>query len=153
MATTSARAVYGMSAIGAVTLPNSTGQVTIGTNQASVEFADATVAYAIGATLPSTKTLTINVEAGTAAVSGGTLADGDGLDFQGATIPTIGTIYGILIEVTAGAASATNTTYTFPCPAQFWFPAGVAGDLLTNDLVITASAADTVVAVTILCKP
>lgn len=78
------------------------------------------------------------------------LAGGDGNDFQGHALPTLTTLYGLQINVPSGSAHASNGTQSFPLPAQFFFAAGHTGELLTDDLVITATDDDTCVEVIVM---
>ena len=152
MATSSARSVWGMSATGVETGTGVTGTSQIGLSQNNVNYVDATQAYAVGAALASGKILTLNVETAHATVDAGTLYDGDGLDFQGNEIANLTAVYGLLVEVISGGATVSNGTYAFSAPAQLSWPAGVAGHVLTADLVVTATTNDTVVYVTVLGK-
>ena len=81
--------------------------------------------------------------------TGTVILGGTGADFEGHALPSLASIDGLSISVLSGAASASNGTHTFPLPATFGLPAGLAGALLTADLVITATADNTEVAVTV----
>lgn len=77
---------------------------------------------------------------------------GDGKDFEGVALSSIATLYGILVDVTSGSATASNGTHTFPLPAMFYNSTGFTGTFITADLTITATAAATVVKITALGK-
>lgn len=76
------------------------------------------------------------------------LTGGAGKDFEGTDIPSLTTLSAINIEVVQGSATVTNGTNIFPIPALIYGP--TTGTLLTADLVITATADDTIVNITVL---
>lgn len=79
----------------------------------------------------------------------GTIISGNsGYDFEGVAIPSITTLLAINIEVISGTATVTNGTNIFPIPALIY--GSTTGTLLTADLVVTATADDTVVNITVL---
>ena len=94
------------------------GPVTVGRAATTLQLTLATCAYVVlFGTITSAKTGTLTVKTGATTVTGGaTVTDGDGLDFEGVAIPTLGTIYGLRVrrtdanagEVTLTAASSTT---------------------------------------------
>jgi hypothetical protein len=74
-----------------------TGPVQVGRLPERLSLSDATVAYVCTySAITSAKTGTLVVKTGATTVTGGAaVADGDGLDFEGVAIPTMGTILGI----------------------------------------------------------
>ena len=82
--------------------------------------------------------------------TGTVLAGASAKDFEGVTIPTLAKLHALSIAVTAGSASASNGTQVFPLPATFAIPSGVTGSMLTGSLVITATADNTQIGLTVL---
>jgi hypothetical protein len=84
-------------------------------------------------------------------LSGGTgtiISGNSGYDFEGVAIPSITTLLAINIEVVSGSATIASGSNVFPIPALIY--GSTTGTLLTTDLVVTATADDTVVNITVL---
>jgi len=86
--------------------------------------------------------------------SGVRITDGDGKDFEGVTLVSMATMYGLEINVTSGSATAANATASeaYKLPAKFWNSSGITGTTLTGDLVLTSAAAATNLTVTVIGK-
>ena len=77
---------------------------------------------------------------------------GDVKDFRGAALTSITTLQGVMIDVVSGSGTATNGTQTFLLPYLYQNLTGTTGSMLTADLVITATAAKTLLNITIIGK-
>jgi len=101
----------------------------------------------ITAAATSTDTTAGVVTSGTNITVGGATKD-----FRGAALTSITTLQGILIDVASGSGTATNGTQTFLLPYQYQSLTGTTGSMLTADLVITATAAHTLINITVVGK-
>ena len=143
-----ARIVFGASANGRETGPGLAGVLTIGTGQQTVNFPDADICYCVGAQLSSTSdyfniTLTSGVVTG--ATGGATIQDGDGKDFQGATLPTMTKLYAILVEETYGKVVVISNTYTkITGSGMLWDANGMLSSILSSGLLINCDEASEV---------
>lgn len=77
---------------------------------------------------------------------------GDVKDFRGAALTSITTLQGLLIDVASGSGTATNGTQTFLLPYFYQSLTGTTGTMLTADLVITSTAAKTLLNITAIGK-
>lgn len=100
MAISNARATATLSAIGAATRTNVSGQVSIGVGSNSFTFTDADIAYSWSAVSSgSGDAFSLDMELGDAtATSGSPALNDEGTDFEGKDLATMATVYAILIQ-------------------------------------------------------
>lgn len=128
MTLSSAIANYGLSALATPTGTNVANDVKVGVSPSSMGFATADIAYSFLVTATgSSDVATLTFATGAVAQTTGTptIADGDGNDFEGVTLPTTVTVYAVLVEVVAGSA-------VFGVHDDGWcdFADGATGDVL-----------------------
>jgi hypothetical protein len=158
MAISSARAIFGLQAIGTFDVPSTlvtgleSGSVTLGAPQTPVNFSNADVCYSTKITLTSAQNPVLAVTTGDVTADGATVLDGDGKDFQGDDITTIVTLYGVCVELVTGAVSISDGTNTFPAPCQFWFDSGSTTTELLGNLTLTGTGASSSVIITVIGK-
>jgi len=95
-----AKAHFGLTAAGAPTKTKVVGSVTIGQAQDSIDFADADIAYSFKITSTGIGDVaTLTISSGAVAQTTGTPTIEDaGSDFEGETIPTMVTLYALLLQ-------------------------------------------------------
>jgi hypothetical protein len=133
-----ARASVGLTASGTPTKTNVTGAVEIGVPQFTSEFTDANIAYsfkvtATGASDVATLTYSTGVVAQTTGTP--TIDGGDGLDFEGATLPTMVTAYALLLT-----APSTNSAAVVFSGGVAVLPGGVSFSHFGSGLTVGSSA-------------
>lgn len=104
----SAKAFYGLKAVGTPTGTNVGNNVEVGVSTTPVAFSDANVAYSFKVTSTgATDVATLTFSSGSVAQTTGTptITDGDGKDFEGATLGTLATLYAVLVERSTGTGS------------------------------------------------
>lgn len=108
---------------------------------------DASLNLAIPAALGITAAVSsVQTVAGTV-TSGTHVFDGDGLDFEGITIPTIATLDALFVELLSGGTTADGpSTVVYPIPALFYD----APQSLLGATTFTATAANTSVRITVI---
>lgn len=107
MSISNARAVYGMTASAEATRTSVAGASTIGIPQSAIIFPDCDIAYSFKVTSTGAGDVaTLTFATGVVAQTSGTptITDGDGNDFEGKTLPTIVTVFGIMITTPASNA-------------------------------------------------
>ena len=107
MTLSNVKAHWGLVATGTPTRTNSSGSTTIGEAKNATTFSDADIAYSFRVQADSaTDVATLTMSSGAVAQTTGTptITDG-GVDFEGKTLPTLVTVYAVLVRILSG----TNT--------------------------------------------
>ena len=160
----SARAIYGLNAAGTPTGTNITGTSQIGVAQTSQAFADADIAYSfkVTSTAPGdVATLTLSTGAVAQTTGTPTITDGDGKDFEGATLPTLVTLFSFLMtrETSEDTISVLSSSDDLPDVPEFGggLPAHLAtaipgGVTSPGTIAITFTGTGDIVTVTVIGK-
>ena len=159
------KAVYGLSGNGTPAATNISGTVAIGIGSTPVNFATCNIAYSFRATTTTSgDVVTLTLSTGVAAGTSGspTIVDGDGKDFEGATLPTMAQLFGIVIKL---IDDPLDDAMTFVAPTAIGdgtiqlgavfstFFTGTAGYVVGgNTIVFSPPAADMVFEVTVVGK-
>lgn len=156
MSISGARAVYGLSAIGTATRTNTSGTTVIGPAQTAIPISDADIAYSFKVTSTGTGDVaTLTFATGVVAQTTGTptITDGSGVDFEGKTLSTPGTIRGIVLQTGDNTDEITVASGDFSSrlvnndPSQVVMASsnlGIAGLAATMTITIIGAAGETV---------
>lgn len=163
-----ARATLGLTARSEMTAPgtSSSERQLIGLPVTEVDFSDADIIYSAQVTATGNAdaaSLTLSSGVITATNDSPTITDGDGKDFEAGTLPTLVTLYAVLVTVVTGSSDGVEVGFTHdglpfiaetPAPATIHYPitipGGLTGSLGTLSMVF-ANTGDTVT-ITILGK-
>ena len=160
----SAHAIHGLNAAGTPTGTNITGTSQIGVAQTSQAFSDADIAYSFKVTSTGGGDVaTLTISSGSVAQTTGTptITDGDGNDFEGATLPTLVTLYAILIERSTSDDTIAVSSSSDDLPDILELGGGLAGSVMTifdsgitspGTVAFTFTGVGDVVTVTVLGK-
>jgi ribosomal protein L31 len=155
-----ASAIYGLRAAGTPTGTNVTGSVEVGISQTSVSFADADIAYSFKVTSTGDGDVaTLTLSSGSVAQTTGTttITDGDGKDFEGATLPSMMTVYALMVSVSGEEWEVGSTLSQLP---DITIASGsrtlaiIDGGVATSTATVafTSTAASSIITVTVLGK-
>lgn len=135
MTLTSVSAAASLKARMAATQTGTAGAVQLG-QDVTQAFTDANICYSSKVRgLNATNTASLNLGSGAWTVSGYTVIDGDGKDWEGTTVPTLSEVYAILLVTdaanTAAVIASISTGYGFTstaaaqCTCVWIFPSGM----------------------------
>lgn len=133
MTITSATAQWQLSAQATPAGTNVTGPVLVGQPLANKKWTDANIVYSFKVTSAAGGNVaTLTVSSGAVAQTTGspTITDA-GTDFEGITLPTLATLYGIYIEETAGKTSSAAADCTIAGTLGFAGVLALIGDVAT----------------------
>lgn len=158
----SGRAYYGLQAVGTPAGTNVSGSQSIGVESSSDTLTDADIAYSFQVTTTGVADVaTLTLTSGSVAQTTGTptIADGDGNDFEGATLATAVSIRAILIEAVSIPDTSTNSI-TFSAAALPDISGMVTGSkylvihdtTATGTMAITNSLTGAIIRVTVIAE-